>query len=285
MTSTTAVKQARVSDVIDVITHTEQPRFKLRKNHVRQSDKCYVCGHNEGYLFATILNQDLTNEWQLSEGLRKSFDVRESSKCVHCKSSLRSNLQARAICAVVGLEKSCLEEAVRQPQLSKLSVAEINACGALHPILQQLPHLLYSEYIPNDKTVPHEDLHNLSYSDGSLDIVLTSDTLEHVPDWQQAQKEICRVLRPGGKHIFTVPAILTRRTRVRAVKKGDKLVHLLPPSFHGCTHAATDDYVVFNEFGADFRREIDGYGFNTAIYYRNALRLSDPNFVYVSTKV
>ena len=52
-----------------------------------------------------------------------------------------------------------------------------------------------------------EDLTRLTYSDASFDLVLTSETLEHVPDLEAALREIRRVLVPGGRHIFTIPQL------------------------------------------------------------------------------
>jgi hypothetical protein len=94
-------------------------------------------------------------------------------------------------------------------------------------------------------------------------------------------------LKAGGKHIFTVPAILTRQTRYRSIRgENGQERRLLPPSYHGCTRATkSEDYLVRCEFGGDSLRLIDELGFKTKLYYRNVLHLSDPNFVFVSTKV
>ena len=44
-----------------------------------------------------------------------------------------------------------------------------------------------------------------SVPDQSFDVVICCDVLEHVPDDASAFREICRVLRPGGTAILTVP--------------------------------------------------------------------------------
>src|SRR6516165_8653414 len=50
-----------------------------------------------------------------------------------------------------------------------------------------------------------ENLEALTFSDGSFDIFITQDVLEHVFHPDKALAEITRVLRPGGIHIFTAP--------------------------------------------------------------------------------
>jgi SAM-dependent methyltransferase len=280
------IKTADIKDIIDIFKHTKMPRFAPRLNSKKGINFCYVCGHNDGFKFIKVLNDDLTNEWTLNKKLKRAFDIRESMVCMNCGTALRSNIHARAICAIVAPGARYLEEAVNLNKVRRLKIAEINACGNIHKTLNKLPHLVYSEYKPKDKKVNHEDLHNLSYRTSSLDIVLTSETMEHIPNWQKAKKEIFRVLKPGGKHIFTAPVILTRKTRVRSLEKDGKEIKLLPDSFHGCTRGVrSSDYIVRTEFGADFRREIDELGFSTDLYYRNILHLYDPVFVFVSTKL
>lgn len=46
----------------------------------------------------------------------------------------------------------------------------------------------------------------LPLADCSFDLVLASDVLEHIADHETAVREIARVLRPGGRLVFSVPA-------------------------------------------------------------------------------
>jgi SAM-dependent methyltransferase len=286
MSYNTAVKAASLGDVVDVVLNTKHPRVWQLVSKKNGLGRCYVCGNRDGFAFKPVLNDDLSNAWQLDKKLRKQFDIRESSSCNVCRSSLRSNLHARAICALSAPTASCLKEAVKLKEMRQLKIAEINACGALHQVLQELPNLAYSEYAPPDKTIRREDITALSYQTGSLDMVLTSETLEHVPDWQQGFREISRVLKKGGHHIFTVPAVLGRQTRYRVAVENGEVKELLPASFHGCTrNVDTSDYTVCTEFGADLRRRLEEFGFDTKLYYRNVWQLSDPNFVFVATKL
>lgn len=279
------VQPVRLAEIADVFANTKHPRYMLTNTRTSGLKFCYACGHKGSFSFKNIINDNLAAEWELTGSLRRSFDIRESSQCGNCGNSLRSSLQARTICKVLAPRTKCLTEAVKDPDFRKLKIAEINSCGSLHKLLIDLPGLSYSEYRPADKSIRQENLDKLSYPSDSFDAVLTSETLEHLPDWALASREIRRVLKTSGRHIFTVPAILSRRTRTRAVRESGKINKLLPASYHGYNRGKTDDYLVFNEFGSDFCKSMDGLGFDTKIYYRNLLYLSDPNLVFVSTKL
>ena len=45
----------------------------------------------------------------------------------------------------------------------------------------------------------------LPFADASFDIVVSCETIEHVPDVKSALREMCRVTRPGGKFFLTTP--------------------------------------------------------------------------------
>jgi ubiquinone/menaquinone biosynthesis C-methylase UbiE len=49
----------------------------------------------------------------------------------------------------------------------------------------------------------------LPYKAKFFDWVLCTETLEHVPNWKKAVKEISRVLKPKGKAIITIPLELS----------------------------------------------------------------------------
>jgi SAM-dependent methyltransferase len=56
-----------------------------------------------------------------------------------------------------------------------------------------------------------EDATRLSFEDSSIDLVLSQNVFHHIPDWEDAIKEISRVLRAGGYFIWldlTFPKII-----------------------------------------------------------------------------
>lgn len=51
----------------------------------------------------------------------------------------------------------------------------------------------------------HQDLEQLSFADNEFDIVVSSEVLEHVSDYNKCFKEIHRVLKEGGVMLYYVP--------------------------------------------------------------------------------
>lgn len=111
----------------------------------------------------------------------------------------------------------------------------------------------------------NEDLERLTFPDRSFDLFVTQDVFEHLFDAAAALREIARVLRPNGAHVFTVPYWPDRGTRVRAVRTAAGVEHVRKPIYH-------DDPVdplgalVVRDWGSDFTRFIeDASGLETEI--------------------
>ena len=142
------------------------------------------------------------------------------------------------------------------PRIARLKIAEINRIEGLHEELASLPGFQTSDYQPGARPgeivagIRSEDLTKLTYPDESFDLVLTSETLEHVPDLSAALREIARVLVPGGRHIFTVPLLPgVARTFARIVTRPDgTLDHC---ALRICHPGGDVGYPVFTEFGTD----------------------------------
>ncbi len=59
--------------------------------------------------------------------------------------------------------------------------------------------------------VQRADGARMPYQDGAFASVFSNSVLEHIPDVQPVLTEVGRVLRPGGRFIFTVPSDAFRR--------------------------------------------------------------------------
>jgi len=240
-----------------------------------QRGYCSVCGTATEFVFNSwVIPDDLRAAWG-DPAVSLAYTHRESMFCRFCCSSLRVRGFADVLLSLYGAGANCVAELVREEQFQRLDVAEINTIGwtgSLHSFLEMLPRLAFSQYRGADKLgevidgTRNEDICRLTYSDESFDLVLSSETLEHVPDFRIALRETRRVLRPGGRHVFTVPIVASREvTNSRSEMNDDgEIVHSLPPLYHGRGAKlyrympVGEDLLTFTEFGrdlADYMRE------------------------------
>lgn len=194
---------------------------------------CGVCG-GTSFTSNQVLWSGLINEWQLSSAEADYVNRQQGEVCDSCGSNLRSIALANSLRAYLGTN-SFLRDVVRTEVGTKLSILEINEAGKLTPILRQFGNYVFGAY-------PEVDMHAMPFGDRTFDVVIHSDTLEHVQNPIHALAECRRVLKPGGALCFTVPVIVGRLSRDRGG---------LPKSYHGNVETATDDLAVQTEFGAD----------------------------------
>ena len=125
------------------------------------------------------------------------IDVQQGTRCERCGANVRSQALARALMHVTG-GHGPLELWLQQAVARERRILEINEAGALSPWLSRLPGHVIARY-------PECDMMRLPYPAGAFDLVVHSDTLEHVSDPGLALGECCRVLAVGGSAVFTVP--------------------------------------------------------------------------------
>ncbi len=110
--------------------------------------------------------------------------------------------------------------------------------------------------------IRHEDVENLSFPDASLDLIVSNDVFEHVPEPERAFAECARVLKAGGLMLATMPFHSDLDESVtRATFVDGQLDHVLPPAYHGNPISA-DGSLVFTDFGWDVLSTIRKSGFS-----------------------
>jgi SAM-dependent methyltransferase len=177
------------------------------------------------------------NNWQLSTFEVDYINRQQGVFCLGCGNNLRSIALANAILCSYNISGTLLEFVVSD-FTKKLNVLEINEAGGLSSVSKMLPNRQLVRY-------PDYDMANLSYESATFDLVLHSDTLEHVPNPIRGLSECRRVLKKTGRCIFTVPIIIERLTRSRSG---------LTNSYHGAPGQLDNDFTVHTEFGADVWR-------------------------------
>lgn len=172
-------------------------------------------------------------------------NFRDGIYCGTCKSvnrqrALLAILSVALVGAVVSLRY--LAEVVLSGE-AKILLAEGN--GPIHEALyrtlsserliasQYLGHSLESGQIVNG--LRHENLEATSFPDSYFSVVLTADVMEHVADAPAAEREIVRILKPGGIYVFSIPYYGSLdEDRVRAILKADgSIEYLEQPQYHG----------------------------------------------------
>jgi hypothetical protein len=152
--------------------------------------RCEVCGRLA--LFREVgraIPTELARRWGLSPRTRAALVAKETRYCSRCRAPLRGRRLARVMMDLHPIPGvACLKDWVASPAIQALRIAEINFVDGMHDVLGPLPHLAYSEYREGAEPGSvregrrHEDITRLTYDDGSFDMVVTSETLEHVPD-------------------------------------------------------------------------------------------------------
>ena len=213
---------------------------------------------------------------------RREGPIRETCKCRECGASLRYRHQAAVLLALYGDRCRSLAEAVEDGSFRALDIYEPGLIGAFRSLLGTVPGYRQSYYWPDvapgevHDGVRCEDLQALTFADCAFDLLITSDVFEHVRNPWAAFREIFRVLRPGGRHVFTVPFQwpLPSTSVHRVDTSGPDDVHLLPPAYHG-SPVDPEGSLVYTDFGLDLPEKLREIGFRSAVHhgYRNNLTI------------
>lgn len=99
----------------------------------------------------------------------------------------------------------------------------------------QFPPDIFPGHIHPQSGYRCENIEKLTFPDNSFHLFITQDVMEHIFNPEAAFKEIARVLKPGGAHIFTVPLInKARKSEMWASCDEDgKIIYHNPPEYHG----------------------------------------------------
>jgi SAM-dependent methyltransferase len=229
---------------------------------------CTVCGSNTKFSYNSwAIDQTLLRGWE-GATIGAAYLYRESMFCAVCHSSYRVRRLAKELINAFSPECVSLEQLVKQPVFASLKILEVNeigSFGSFHSILKKHPLVTTTRFIPggpfgiyrNGASI--QDLESLTFEDSSFDLILHSDVLEHIPRIEFAINEMYRVLKPGGRCVFTVPVNLNISktfTRAEFLSTG-KRIDLHKPLFHGRGGGpfrilpVRDDYLEITSFGAD----------------------------------
>lgn len=153
----------------------------------------------------------------------------------------------------------------------------------------------YSYYIEGKKSGEYlekfncycQDLGNTSFQENIFDIVITQDVMEHIFNIENIFKEIARILKIGGSHIFTTPLVNKNKPTVqRALFENGNIIYLLPAQYHGNPIDKNGSLVTY-DLGYDIAKFIPANCFFTIYFIEDkelGLEKTEYNEVCVMTK-
>ena len=201
-------------------------------------EKCNICGN--------------IAEFRISDGAT----LFREAVCSQCGASIRVS----DIAGIISTEFSKLKKIIDTDDIHILNLC---SKGKIHELYKNLPNYYCGEFfdsVPSGQKqndIMCVDLQDIPFDDNYFDLIITEDVLEHVYNIEQALKEINRVLKIGGKHIFTIPihenaVTMSRRGNPLEVLHGDPL--------------RPEGARVITDFGRDVISFIDRFGMKTCMY-------------------
>jgi len=216
-------------------------------------------------------------------------NLRESGVCLLCRSSNRqrqiSFVLLEAIAEVTGTRFSSIKDfSARASQFKSFSnfrIYNAETTGRVHHYMKDFTNYVASEYLGDNSIsgecingVLHQNLMQTSFENDYFDIIITSDVFEHIADPYKAFAEVYRILKPGGRHIFTVPFYSDRyKDELRAViDEYGTLKNLLPPIYHD-DPIRSEGILVYVIFSMEMLLKLNDMGYHVKMYNaRNPLK-------------
>jgi SAM-dependent methyltransferase len=173
--------------------------------------------------------------------------LRDFYKCAKCYSIPRQ----RAIVSVLNQFF---------PEWKDYKIHESSPAGSSSTFIQKncpeyIPTQLFQD-IPlgaSFQGVQCENLEKMTFDDNFFDLMITQDVFEHVMNPADAFREIERILKPGGAHVFTMPWYPNLEKTVQRARQlnNGKIEYLEEPFYHGNPVDSKGSLVTF-DWGVDF---------------------------------
>jgi predicted SAM-dependent methyltransferase len=201
-------------------------------------------------------------------------NFREHVVCIKCGSRNRQRQIALMLLSYAVNSKTRKFASLRDIPRETI-IWNTESTRALHERLKLTlgSNYISSEYVSQDyksgesiNDILHVDMQNTHFEDESLDFILSSDVLEHIPTPMDALKETYRILKPGGCHIFTVPFYEHRFTdekRAEVDEQGN-VNYFRKPWYHDDPLRA-EGTLVYTIFAPELLCKLESVGFEARL--------------------
>jgi SAM-dependent methyltransferase len=240
--------------------------INIYKKYRNINFECNICGFI-GRPFYDFPNLELRREHKI--GL-----LRETLHCRKCDSSMRDRVLARQLLLQISYKNNKIYNSIKdlkQADLMDIKILNTDAYSAISKLLKDFPNYIRSSFTDPENldsligsNYYNINLEKIGFPDNYFDIVLTSDVMEHVRDIDAAHREIARILKVGGKYIFTVPydpTCLTHHILVDTQHSVDR--HLVKPQYHG--DPINGGIIAYRVFGKAIYADLNAFNLNLLI--------------------
>lgn len=252
--------------------------FKANKSQEKETKfkvegVCNVCGYSGPF---SNKDEKALREGLLCENCKTTSRYRSIAEGILIYLRGRFNLKIDDLSQLNNLKlSSSIKIYVTQPPFYYLTSAYpipdiVKKCSSIDVYISTFdPNCILGEPIGCNHT--NQNLEDLKFPDNYFDIVITSDVLEHVRLDELAHKEIYRVLKPGGVHIFTVPhgRNINTITKVIIHKPEDPSLDEIvgEPEYHGDVNGDGSGVLAYRVYGADLDKMLESFGFKVSYFY------------------
>ena len=209
---------------------------------------CASCDRESWFLrCANRALVDRVRGWPYDKTVVRALVTRENYYCLWCG----RNYRMRGLAAVA--RTRIANARVYEPASFGVFAGATRHRARSYQVSEYLPGIPRGSVVNG---LRHEDIMALTFEDASFDVVITSELFEHVSDPWAGFREVRRVLRAGGRHIFTVPMVPATSTASRGQQQ--PVYHIDPMRPEGIA--------VVTDFGDDLPDLLRPLGFETTTH-------------------
>lgn len=236
---------------------------------------CPVCAHNSVFIF--------TDDVKL---------IRNNAVCIKCHSVSRH--RGIALCILDSFSQQGIKQLSDFRSLRHIKVLNTSSKSPIAAALGSAPNIFNTEFFDDipagsfKNDIMCQDLENLTFENNNIDLVISEDVFEHVKDFTNGFKEVYRVLKKDGFHIFTIPFFFDNKTK-NLFRKEDNNKYIpivLPIEYHG--DGIREKIPTYTHLGYDLLDILADIGFKTKIHiseYHEYTKFGTFNcFTFISQK-